>query len=244
MGVFKTHDVTFQNFKIEGSNWKGKLANFYGWAMGEKSSLAYNIYFYNYTAVNNYARGFWLDTDMRNVVVDGCNVSNNENDGMMFESNPGPINISNCYVENNHNALLEAGQGVLGMRVTNTANFNLNNMVIKNNGNSGEIEVAAGSASIPANNDYKYGTGYNITVENWTIKNSQIEDDNSQKLIQSGIWGSNTVSDYNHWLLTLTVSNNNMVSPLSQPFDGQDANAVSYSNWISQINSMGGSASP
>lgn len=194
---FKVVDTVYEDLETSYNNWRGALAGETGWSVaGIKILAAYNVLFRNHAAIGNEARGFWLDTDIEYVMVDGATWCDNLSVGADFEVVQGPVIVKRTTTCNNRG---------WGVRTGNVQNFTFNANISCNN-NRNQFEVSGE----PFRSVTNFVTGQYTNVpdlEDWTMHGNTFIDDtqNNGLLLRRTMGGVladifNTIdTDYNTW---------------------------------------------
>lgn len=136
-----------------GNNWRGYSGGFIGWSVaGVKHLHQRNARYENLTVCKNLAHGFWADTDMENVVIDGLSSYENINAGVYIEAIQGPFEITNSSITNNEQK---------GLYISSVHNLIVRNTTIS--GNKREAQVYIGG-SVPTRTSWNHVTGQNFTL--------------------------------------------------------------------------------
>jgi len=88
------------------NNWRGALAGYYGWSSGGvRLNVIHRVRLRRVTARHNLSPGIWLDTDIKDVVVEGSRAENNLSSGIFIEKTPGPCVVSNSMWYGNYKGI-------------------------------------------------------------------------------------------------------------------------------------------
>ena len=111
--TYKTHNAVIEGNHIAGNNVRGGRHGFTGWsAAGSKNLLLHGAVFRGNTYEGNLARGLWLDTDVKNVLIDGDRSCGNLRDGLFIEAVQGPLTIrDSVFCGNNGAGIIVANGG-------------------------------------------------------------------------------------------------------------------------------------
>jgi len=84
------------------NNWRGAPAGYVEWsASGLKVLLIHGGAIVNHLSEDNQASGIWLDTDNKDVTLDGIVSRGNLTDGLILEANQGPVLVINSMIADN-----------------------------------------------------------------------------------------------------------------------------------------------
>jgi hypothetical protein len=130
----------------------------------------------NVTTAKNNAYGFWLDTDVTNVLVDNGSFHGNLRDGMFIEANQGPITVTNTKIYNNT---------LYGIRVANSANVTVKDSIIYGNWLStssagAQINISGDSVGRTVT-DFETKATMTAQSQNWTLVGNTIVGTNAQQ---------------------------------------------------------------
>jgi parallel beta-helix repeat protein len=115
----------------------------------------------------NHARGFWLDFDIRNVIVDSLKSSENLVDGVLVEAAQGPVTIRNSRIDRNKR---------WGIWSTNSEQLTLERNHIFNNTES-QIKINGDAERMVE--DFESHEKSTIKVRNWVLKENIIASNDS-----------------------------------------------------------------
>ncbi|MEQ9618344.1 MAG: right-handed parallel beta-helix repeat-containing protein [Deltaproteobacteria bacterium] len=162
--VFRTRNLLFEDSETSYNNWRGFAGGFTGWSVaGSKHLRIHGAEYRNLTAIDNKARGFWLDFDSQNIVFDGLIALGNMEGGLGVEANQGPITIRNSVICNT-----TIFGGILA---SNSENITLENSVLGHN-QGGQIRPG-GTNGRPVDN-WETGEVVSLFSKNWTANNNII----------------------------------------------------------------------
>ncbi len=166
--VFRTTNLLFEDSEMSYNNWRGFAGGFTGWSVaGSKHLRIHGAVYKNLIAIDNKARGFWLDFDSQDIEFDGLIALGNMEGGLGVEANQGPIAIRNSVICNT--ITRDGVQSFGGILASNSENITLENSVLGHN-QTGQIRPR-GSSGRPVDN---WETGQTVTLfsKNWTTNNN------------------------------------------------------------------------
>jgi hypothetical protein len=196
MVAWKGDNLLFEENETSYNNWRGARGGFYGWAVaGLKHLRIHHGLYRRHTAVNNFARGFWLDYDNAHIHIEDTLVCRNLLDGVFIEASQGPVTLKNSTICHN-----EKGAGVLS---TNSRFVTLEGNTIYGNGGS-QIKVTGDSERrVP---DWQTGEQMVLRAEGWTLRgNTFVGHHPGQFVIETPNW--------QHFLRSLTGEGNLWYNP-------------------------------
>ena len=172
MGVWKTRGVLWENTESSYNNWREKRGRQgkYG-GDDDKFFHAHDVVIRNHKAVGNYSNGLWLDSDMKNVVIDRLYACNNSAAGFKLEASVGPVKVTNSTICNN---------GRSGAVINGTHNLTFERNTVENN-EEAQLYLWYGPRNYT---DFMTGRRYTLELENWTVKNNVIQGRGNQMLWQ------------------------------------------------------------
>jgi chitodextrinase len=162
--VFRTTNLLFEDSEMSYNNWRGFAGGFTGWSVaGSKHLRIHGAVYRNLIAIDNKARGFWLDFDSQDIVFDGLIALGNIEGGLGVEANQGPITIRNSVICNT-----TVFGGILA---SNSENITLENSVLGHN-QTGQIRPR-GTKGRDVDN-WETGEVVPLFSKNWTANNNII----------------------------------------------------------------------
>jgi hypothetical protein len=90
---FRVTDMVLEDSESSFNNWRGVRAEYDGWEVGNKFYAVHRMVVRRHTAVENASRGFWFDTDVRDVVIEASTFADNRREGLFIEKVAGPIAV-------------------------------------------------------------------------------------------------------------------------------------------------------
>ncbi len=200
-----------ENDETSFNNWRGKQGGFFGWAdAGSKHHRVHNALYHGQRSIRNYTRGFWLDSDNRNIVIENATWCENEIEGSFIEASPGPILIKNSEIFRNKQ---------WGVRSTNSSNVILENNRIYNNALS-QIMINGKAERVMSN--LETNEQFVLKMEDWSIIGNMIGSDKTI-LFQTFGW--------EHFLKSLRSSGNLWQSSQSKEVFKINKNLISFPEW-------------
>ncbi len=200
-----------ENDESSFNNWRGKQGGFFGWAdAGSKHHRVHNALYHGQQSIGNYTRGFWLDSDNRNIVIENAKWCENEIEGSFIEASPGPIIIKNSEISRNKQ---------WGVRSTNSSNVILENNRIYNNALS-QIMINGKPERVMSN--LETNEQFVLKMEDWSLIGNRIGS-NKTILFQAIGW--------DHFLKSLRSSGNLWQSSQSKEVFKISKNPISFSEW-------------
>lgn len=102
IGVFIPDRIMFEGNETSRNNWRGALGDLTGWSIaGVKMVGGGNSVFRLHRSIGNHTRGFWLDYDVRSVLIEDVVWCGNDHDGVFIEATPGPVVIRRAAICHN-----------------------------------------------------------------------------------------------------------------------------------------------
>jgi chitodextrinase len=197
------------------NNWRGFSGGYTGHNVaGAKHLRIHGAEYKNQIALENKARGFWLDFDSQDVIFDGLILLGNLEAGIGVEANQGPIVIRSSAICNN-----TTYGGIIS---SNSENVTVLDSVIYNNTNT-QLRWYGAAHSRPVNN-WETGQTYNLHAKNWTVRGNIIAGTTSKQLL---MYVTDSPADL--FLNTLTANNNIYWNPFIGGFraDGD----INFNGW-------------
>ena len=165
LSLYRTRNSLVENVEASSNNWRGDWVGFYGTDAGQKFSGLRNTVMRNYQAVNNLAKGLWLDYDNENFLIQNAFLKGNRETGIYLEANQGPISIRDSVMRENKG---------FGLMSYTSANVDVQRNKFINNS---EYEVFLSNGGAPRQVTRQEGDKtYSLAVENWTFKNNTVVD--------------------------------------------------------------------
>jgi hypothetical protein len=124
IGATRSTNILIENTETSYNQWRTWLGNFSTWSTGHKLSRIHGLTIRNHKSIDNMARGLWLDSDVKDVILDNIELCNNFRDGVFLEALQGPIIFRNSLICDNND------HGILGGTVEK---LTLDNVTIRNN---------------------------------------------------------------------------------------------------------------
>lgn len=169
---WKIKNLLSQGDETSYNNWRGVKGNFLGWEIaGLKHLSVHDAIYKDFKAIGNHTRGFWLDYDNSNIVIEeGC-LCGNLMDGIDLEASEGPITIVKSRICRNQNYGITSDSS----RVT------LDKNMIYGNGKSQIKHAFANDRPV---NNWETGNKLKIHGENWTLRNNIIASESPEALLE------------------------------------------------------------
>lgn len=191
-------NLLVENVEASYNNWRGDWASFYGTDAGQKFVRLRNTIIRSYKAVDNLAKGLWLDYDNENILIQKAFLRGNKGAGLYIEANQGPIAVRNSMIVANN------GYGLLAQ---NSMNVSVEYSKIYNNTDY-EVWFENQGWQARAVTRLEGDKTYQVVLENWTFRNNLVADQNKDfylfRFNQPGndLWQrflNSYSSDYNTW---------------------------------------------
>lgn len=175
--TYRTTRALLESNHMSGNNVRGARHGWVGWSVAaSKHLLVADATFRDNTYTGNFARGLWLDTDVRNVRVVGDRSCNNARDGLFIEATQGPVTIEDTVYCNN------GGAGIL---VGTSANITVRNTTMAGN-DYGQL-VFAGDRSRQFLDRFTGGLIEIGDFENWGLHGNTFTSTDDTPLIYSPV---------------------------------------------------------
>ncbi len=212
--AWKMENLLFEENETSYNNWRGAQGRFYGWAVaGIKNLRIHHGIYRKHKAVDNHARGFWLDYDNENIHIEEALVCRNLLDGVFVEASQGPVTIKKSTICHN-----EKGAGVLS---TNSRLVTLEGNAVYGNGGP-QIKVDGGiERRVP---NWQTGEQMVLRMEGWTLRgNTLVGHRPGQLLVDTPNW--------QHFLMSLTGEGNLWYNPYNTRVFKVGNGALDFSGW-------------
>ena len=148
---------------VTGSNWRGFSFGMTSWAIaGFKHMLVHDVIYRRLTATGNLTRGFWLDNDIQNVVIDDSRWCDNLTQGAFLEKVQGPLLIRGLNVCDNVDQ---------GIQVSVAQDITIEDSRIENNGGS-QIHFTGQTDVLVTN--FETGEQFILNTDFWTVMDSEL----------------------------------------------------------------------
>jgi parallel beta-helix repeat protein len=179
MATYKIKTLLFEDNETSYNNWRGAKGGFLGWAVaGIKNMCIRDGVYRRHKAVGNQTRGFWLDFDNANILIEAASWCDNLTNGIFIEASQGPITIADSVICHNRK---------YGIQTTNSSNVTLGRNTIYGNGSS-QIRVTGDVERAVTN--WETGEQRLLKVERWTLQeNVIVGEDARQLLLDTPGWG-------------------------------------------------------
>ena len=185
MEAWKIKGLLFEDNETSYNNWRGVRGGFTGFAVaGLKHLRIHDGVYRNHTSMGNLTRGFWLDFDNTNILIENAIWKGNLKDAIFIEANEGPITIKDSAICNNKD-----GRGaIIG---GHSENVTLEGNVIYNNGNA---QINIGGSNSRKSENWETGESFTLDSKDWIIENNLIAGNGSEQLLLYR-YGTNTFLD-------------------------------------------------
>lgn len=182
------------------NNWRGALASYYGWSSGGvRFNVIHRVRLRRVVARHNWSPGIWLDTDIKDVVVESSRSENNYSNGIFIEKTPGPCVVSNSVFVANYK----------GIKGADSENVLIQNNLAWCNG-GGQISFDKNFDPGYPYTDLESGVVSTSYFRYWDIHSNMVVSCGPQQMLyqQSGfdwtkyLWNTNIVTlaaRSNHW---------------------------------------------
>ncbi|HJY84823.1 MAG TPA: right-handed parallel beta-helix repeat-containing protein [Candidatus Binatia bacterium] len=156
MSGWKLKTLLLENNDTSYNNWRGVKGGFTDWGVaGLKMLLVHDGTYRGHTAIGNQARGFWLDTDCIDILMENAFLCQNLTDGVFLEANQGPMILRNNTICQNQES---------GLLIGNSSNVTLEENTVYGNKDT-QIRVGGGDAR-PVT-DWETGQAYSLVSDHW-----------------------------------------------------------------------------
>ncbi|MGH8065936.1 MAG: right-handed parallel beta-helix repeat-containing protein, partial [Candidatus Entotheonellia bacterium] len=192
MATYKIKTLLFEDNETSYNNWRGAKGGFLGWAVaGIKNMRIRDGVYRRHKSVGNQTRGFWLDFDNANILIEAASWCDNLTNGIFIEASQGPITIRDSLICRNRK---------YGIQTTNSSAVTLAGNTIRANGGS-QIRVTGDVERAVTN--WETGEQRRLKVEHWTLQeNVIVGEDARQLLLDTPGWGhflGSLASQSNGW---------------------------------------------
>ena len=137
------------------------------------------------TAIANLTRGFWLDFDIENIVIDDSRWCDNSTQAVFLEKIQGPLLIRGLTACNNSKR---------GIQVSAARNITIEDSRIENNGR--HQVYFSGQTAVTVNN-FETGERFILNTDNWTVSNSNLSAIGDQTILSGPLLPPNFVASGN-----------------------------------------------
>jgi parallel beta-helix repeat protein len=161
---WKIKDLLSEGDETSYNNWRGVKGNFLGWEIaGLKHHSVHDAIYKSFKAIANHTRGFWLDYDNSNIVIQEGRLCGNT-DGVNLEASEGPIIIIKSRIFRNNS------YGI----TSDSSKVTLDGNTIYGNGNSQIKHAFANDRPVK---NWETGEMLKIHGEDWTLRKNIIASD-------------------------------------------------------------------
>jgi len=216
MGAWKVKKSLWDKNETSYNNWRGVKGGFTGWAVAGLKHLAMrNAVYLRHRAIGNQTRGFWLDSDNADILIEDAQLCGNLTDGIFIEASQGPITVKDSLICHNR-----TGDGIL---TTNSADVTLENSILYGNGRS-QIRVTGNAErSVP---NRETGERMALKAERWTLTNNVIVASRPDQLLLD-------ISGWRHFMDSLRSDKNLWYKPGKDPAFRIGSKALGFTRWQS-----------
>lgn len=158
LGANRIRGLVLEDTTTAYNNWRGDWGDFYGWAVGQKLLYIHDGIIRRHQSFGNQSRGFWLDTNNSNIVIEASVFRNNRRDGLFIEANNGPITLKESII---------AGNGDAGLLIAHSRSVTLEQNILCHNQES-QIEVT-GTSGTRRIVDWETEQALDVLTEHTTI---------------------------------------------------------------------------
>lgn len=151
VGVFQADRFLFDGNETSFNNWRGATGDYTGWSIaGVKMVGGGNTIFRGHRSVGNLTRGFWLDYNVRSVLIENAYWCGNEHDGAFIEATPGPVVIRGATICDNARYGLHTGNVIdLAVQDSILCGNRVADVWIGGNDEGRELELDEGTLVVP-----------------------------------------------------------------------------------------------
>lgn len=215
-------DVLMIDSTADYNNWRGALGSYYGWSSGGfRINLLHRARLHGLQTYHNLCPGIWLDSDIKNVVVEDADAQNNLSTGIFIEKTPGPCVLSNSTFIANYKGI----KGADSENVWIEKNLSWCN---------GEGQIAFDKNFDPGYpyTDFETGISGTSRLQNWSVTTNTFIGNNEAQILfrQSGFdW---TKSLWNtHVSSLVSASNSWWNGENTSVFDIKDCVRTDFAGW-------------
>ena len=173
VGAFQVANLILEDTESSYNNWRGYAGGMTGWAVGNKFLHVHDLVIRRHVSENNLSRGLWLDSDIKNAVLEEIVACNNLGEGIKLEFAQGPLVVRNSTFCNNLRA------GILTAAVNNFT-LEQNNLY----GNDHSQLNMSGSFNTTVR-DFQTGESMVLNNENWFWRNNSMAANHDGQLLTS-----------------------------------------------------------
>ena len=153
------------------NNWRGSPFGFVGWHIaGLKYFRCHDMIWRRLLSTENLTRGFWMDIDFENIVIDDCTWTDNLTNAVFLEKCQGPTLIRGLVASDN------AEPGLLSSSYKNLV---IEDSFIERNGQAQINWSGNGSETIV---NFVTGQTIHLTTTDWTVTGTQFTARGSAKI--------------------------------------------------------------
>ena len=216
MTLWRMKNIDFESNETSFNNWRGELGGFRGWAVaGIKSLRIHNGIFRKHRAVDNHARGFWLDFDCANVTVEDGFFCRNASDGAFVEGSQGPIDINKSIICHNQKGLV----------IANSPNATLRQNIVY--GNAGAQILVGGEAGGRLTTDWETNRAMVLDTLRLKLVSNAVVAQPGQQLMVIQLTSDQTRS----LLSSLTSNENTWYGPTDQALFEVAGKRMDFASW-------------
>jgi hypothetical protein len=156
VSAFQVVDVLLEDTETAHNNWRGVAGDYTGWEVGQKFFSAHRLTLRRHDSHSNATRGFWIDTDGVDVLIDDSRFCDNLTNGLFVEASQGPIIVRDSVLCRNEQS---------GLVTSATHGLTLVGNVLDRNGRS-QVYVSGDFGRIVT--DWETGETHVLNNRDWT----------------------------------------------------------------------------
>jgi len=160
---YKVIDFLAESGQVNRNNWRGALGGYTGWSVGNKAFAGHGLTVRQVEFNHNLSRGLWLDTDLKDVLLEDVEVRNNLRDNIWVERTQGPVTLRR--VESTGSA----GYGIALVNAVNT--MIVDSRFMRND--HGGIHISGDEGGVQIS-DFKTGETMRVETRELTLTRSII----------------------------------------------------------------------
>jgi hypothetical protein len=203
---FQLKNVIYEDDEASYNNWRGASGHFFFWDVaGAKLMWAHGVSVTRFQAFSNQSVGLWFDTDDRDVVVSGSNLSQNSYSGLFLEANQGPIRIEDTRICSN---------GAEGLRILNSEKVSIQNSILY--GNKITQMFLDGRVKSRNGNDWETHEPFAVSTKDFSLAGNTIVATEANQLLMSALSADSGVATA--FINSLSSGKNTWFSPQPAAF--------------------------
>ena len=184
--AYKAKGLLSEDDTVSGSNWRGFPFGMVGYAIaGFKHLKTHGAVYRRLTAIANLTRGFWLDFDIADVVIEDSRWCGNSTEGAFLEAIQGPLLIRRLTVCDNSKP---------GILISTVRNITIEDSQF---GNNGRAQIHFSGSATRNVTDFETGEQFVLSTDFWEVTNSNLSAFGNQTILSGPLLPPNFVASGN-----------------------------------------------